>query len=213
MGKTALNFSECSLELLDDMFALDEIFESSALDAWLNQSMEISGFEKKTLEGLRKQLNINVKHWNEFELSYHFIAPIFATIDFSSSKQYSLFVERAFGGMVGDVEMRGKPDGMIASGFRKPKQPFFCFHEYKKSFEQKGDPAGQCLAAMLVAQEMNEHQHAIYGCYVVGADWYFMLLQGREYVMSTAYVATRDDIFDIFRILKVLKQIIIGMLP
>ncbi|OQY44826.1 MAG: hypothetical protein B6242_11835 [Anaerolineaceae bacterium 4572_78] len=152
MGKTALNFSECSLELLDDMFALDEIFESSALDAWLNQSMEISGFEKKTLEGLRKQLNINVKHWNEFELSYHFIAPIFATIDFSSSKQYSLFVERA-------------------------------------------------------------HQHAIYGCYVVGADWYFMLLQGREYVMSTAYVATRDDIFDIFRILKVLKQIIIGMLP
>ena len=106
----------------------------------------------------------------------------------------------------------GEPDFAVATGIEVPETPYFFLQEYKKSMEQKGDPAGQCLAAMLVAQEMNEHRTAIYGCHVIGADWYFMLLQGKEYIITPAYVATRDDIFDIFRILKALKQIIIGML-
>jgi len=40
-----------------------------------------------------------------------------------------------------------------------------------------------------------------------------MLLENRSYCISEPYVATRDDIFDIFRILKVLKRIIADILP
>jgi len=38
-----------------------------------------------------------------------------------------------------------------------------------------------------------------------------MTLQGKEYCISNGYMATRDDIFDIFRILKTLKQIVIRL--
>jgi hypothetical protein len=97
---------------------------------------------------------------------------------------------------------------MIASGFRLPEKPYFCFQEYKKEKDPEGDPAGQTLAAMLAAQEINEHRNPIYGCYIRGQMWFFMVLEEKKYCISVPYVATRDDIFDIFLILKALKQIV-----
>jgi hypothetical protein len=43
---------------------------------------------------------------------------------------------------------------------------------------------------------------------VVGRDWYFLVLDKNEYAISRDYSAVTDDIFDIFRILKALKQMI-----
>jgi hypothetical protein len=48
----------------------------------------------------------------------------------------------------------------------------------------------------------------MYGAYVVGRDWYFLVLDKNEYAISRDYSAVTDDIFDIFRILKALKQMI-----
>ncbi|KAB7726496.1 hypothetical protein F5984_24585 [Rudanella paleaurantiibacter] len=48
----------------------------------------------------------------------------------------------------------------------------------------------------------------VYGCYVVGSLWQFMTLEDRQYAISPGYSATSDDLLDIFRILKVLKQIV-----
>ena len=64
------------------------------------------------------------------------------------------------------------------------------------------------LAAMLVAQALNQRHHPVYGCYVKGNFWSFMTLRERQYCISQPYVATRDDVFDIFRILKALKTIV-----
>lgn len=63
---------------------------------------------------------------------------------------------------------------------------------------------------MLAAQEINEHKIPIYGAYVRGRVWFFMVLKGRVYSISDAYVATRDDAFDVFRILRNLKQILLS---
>jgi len=40
--------------------------------------------------------------------------------------------------------------------------------------------------------------------------WFFMVLQGKEYATSDEYSAIKPEIFDIFRILKGLKQMIIA---
>ncbi len=205
-----LNFSECTLELLDETFHLKQVFQDDVLQNWLSKDTEITQLEKQVLELYQNRIKIYGHDWNEFELRQQFIGPIFTLVDFTSQR-YGLFAERSFGGVIDKIELSGNPDGMIASGFRSPKQPYFCFNEYKKTLEQKGDPAGQCLAPMLIAQEMNNHKHKIYGCYVVGAAWYFMILQGKEYTISTFYNATDDDIFEIFRILKILKQIIMDL--
>ncbi len=36
----------------------------------------------------------------------------------------------------------------------------------------------------------------------------FLILQGKQYAISEPYIATREDVFETFRILKVLKQIV-----
>jgi len=74
------------------------------------------------------------------------------------------------------------------------------------------DPAGQLLAAMLVAYEHNLavpelKEKPVYGAYVIGRLWYFVVLKAKEYDISLAYDATHEDqLLDIFRILKANRQ-------
>ena len=133
-------------------------------------------------------------------------------VHFTEPYRFNLFAERRIsarvGSPTGEVELSGEPDGLIATGYREPEAPFFAFTEYKRQLDPNGDPAGQTLAAMLVAQVLNQHQQAIYGAYVVGSDWRFMVLEGRHYTISRDYSAVTDELFAIFRILKALKAIV-----
>ncbi len=202
-----LNFKDCTLHKLEKTFGVEQVPTMTVLEDWVNGEAAILDAERHIIGLFQTHLAVSGYDWNETELAYNFIGPIMGLADFVT-KQFNFFAERPFGGTVEGIEMSGKPDGMIASGFRKPEKPFFCFQEYKKQKDPEGDPAGQALAAMLVAQELNEHHHPVYGAYIIGADWCFMALREKLYAISPAYVATRDDVFDIFRILKVLKQII-----
>jgi hypothetical protein len=123
-------------------------------------------------------------------------------------KKIGYFLERPLSGIIGDYELSGVVDGMIATGIRNPHTPYFCFHEYKRSIENQGSPDGQVLAAMLVAREKNQNQLPIYGLFVVGIVWNFVVLKGNDYCISRAYLADNHDVFTIFRMMKALKQII-----
>ncbi len=204
-----LAFKDCTLGKLDKTFGLKPLSSMSILQTWLEGQSEILPNEREYILKLQHYLRENVDNWNEYELAMHFIGPMFAWVEFNYERQFNLFGERPFSGVVDGIEMGGKPDGMIATGYREPDKPYFCFQEYKREKDPEGDPAGQALAAMLVAQEINEHKIPVYGCYVRGRLWFFMALQGKEYSISDGYVATRGDIFDILRILKVLKQMIV----
>ncbi len=206
-----LLFNNCTLPQLDSTFALEQIRHCPLLDEWLNGQSSISAFERQVLVTLREKLIVGADDWNEVELAYNFIGPIMSFVNYTGRK-CNFFAERPFSGNVEGIAMRGRPDGMIASGVRVPGRPYFCFQEYKKEKNPEGDPAAQVLAAMLLAQELNEHRCPIYGCYVKGRDWFFLILREKQYAISEPYIATREDIFDIFRILKMLKQIIFTML-
>jgi len=206
-AKPILRFGDCKLTKLERTFGLQQIEGGIILQNWLDKTAEISGFEQQSLEFYRSVLRQNSYDWNEMELLQGFIGPMFTLVNFTT-KKFNLFSERAISAVVAGIELRGDPDGMIASGMREPEMPYFCFQEYKKFKNPEGDPAGQCLAAMLVAQTLHQNDQPIYGCFVMGYSWHFMVLQGREYAISQVYAATRDDVFDIFRILRGLKQII-----
>ena len=207
-----VNFRECTLEYLEDTFGLKPKKQLPDLDNWLNTKMDISKYEERELNNLKDLLLENVHHWNERELPLYFIGPIFSMIHYTNIElQINLFAERALAGTVQDIELSGMPDGMIASGYRSPKKPYFTFQEYKKERDPHGDPAGQALAAMLVGQQLNETKHPIYGCYIVGRDWYFMALTGKEYTISKGYDATTEYVFDILKILKKLKKLVIDL--
>lgn len=80
--------------------------------------------------------------------------------------------------------------------------------EYKRQTDPNGDPRGQALIAMIVAQALNDNDCPVYGCYVIRRSWNFMALVGKEYAISNVYTCTTDELLDIFRILKGLRNII-----
>jgi len=213
--------SDWTLAKLERRFGLRQIETHPVLDNLLQQKVEVSDFERQLLLSLRKRLYDNVLHWNEQELSLHFIGPLLHAVNFSSY-EFNIFAERYLTGQVDGETITGYPDGLIAKGRREPEIPYFCLQEYKhppfvppdsggiKGGE--GDPVGQCLAAMLVAQELNQHHHPVYGCYILRRNWFFMVLQGREYAISHEYDATQDEIFVIFGYLKALKAMIAAWL-
>lgn len=205
-----LNFRDCTLSQLDTTFGLNQVRLLTELEKWLNSQAEVLEIEINILNLFRDKLIINVHDWNETELAYNFIGPVMALVNYTTD-QCNFFAERLVTGIVDGIEMGGKPDGIIASGFREPKLPYFCLQEYKREQDPTGDPAGQVLAAMLVAHELNKHTLPVYGCYVKGRDWFFCVLNGKRYAISEPYIATREELLSIFRILKGLKHIIVDL--
>jgi hypothetical protein len=202
------SFKDCNLKFLEKTFGIEQIDTLPALDSWLAMPSEPSAFEEESLLHLRSVLNFNIHDWNEYELDSHFIGPIFTLVNFST-KKFNHYSQRFLQGQVGDYQLFGKPDGIVSAGRREPETPYFAFQEYKKELDPNGDPAGQTLAAMLVGQSLNDDpSRPIYGCYVNGRDWYFMVLLGKEYSISQDFSATTNDIFKIFATLKALKEIV-----
>jgi hypothetical protein len=212
MATQEKTFVTCTLKYLDKTFRTKRVQGLPSLDAWLTMPADISDFERQSLLHYQRVLDFNVHDWNEYELDTHFIGPIFSLVNFSTT-DFNHFGQRDLEAVVDDTLLFGRVDGMVASGSREPEMPFFAFQrsvvtEYKRMTDPNGDPAGQCLAAMLVGHTLNQLALPLYGCYVVGDSWRFLTLEGRQYATSPGYSATSDDLFDIFRILKALKQLV-----
>jgi hypothetical protein len=215
-------FSDWTLTKLDKRFGLQQVFDLEILNRWLSADAEVSPADQAFLLNLKNKATIFVESWNEQEYWAYVIVPLLNYIDFTginligatfvgveqTNKNYTCFVKRFFIGKVDGEEISGYPDGLIASGWREPEVPYFCLQEWKQESEPNSDPRGQCLAAMLVAQTLNQTEQPIYGCYTRGRNWFFMVLAGKYYAISNAYTITHDDIFEIYKILRTLKQII-----
>lgn len=101
---------------------------------------------------------------------------------------------------------------MVATGKANPKQPFFFLQEFKPQKGAKCDPLAQVLTAMLVARELNSaqrpKQEPLYGSYIIGRDWFFVMLLEQQYVVSRSFDSTQEDIYRIIAILRRMKHYI-----
>ncbi|MEZ4870575.1 MAG: hypothetical protein R3C14_55110 [Caldilineaceae bacterium] len=206
-----LRFRDCTLTFLDRQFGLRRTLTNPIMDRWLQDLLPLTELEKSNLRALRELLLLNVEGWNEQELSLQFIGPLLTMVRFMEFYRFNLFAQRHIQAVIDDVELGGEPDTIIATGYREPEIPMFAFTEYKRQIDPQGDPAGQTLAAMVVAQALNGDDQPVYGCYVVGSDWRFMLLDGKHYLISRDYSALSDEIYEILRILKALRAIIVDL--
>ena len=212
MNRIEKPFTDCTIVFLEKTFGLRQVPELDDMKAWIeaSKSMEINSIELSVIPIFQKLLTTNAVSWHEQDLSLHFIGPIFSLVGFTEPYRYNLFAERRISASLTSVKgeeiyLFGRPDEMIASGFREPESPFFCFQEFKRETDPNGDPVAQNLAAMLVAQAIHENTQPIYGCYILGRDWYFMVLVGQRYCISRGYDASTEHVFDLFRLLKTLK--------
>lgn len=199
------NFREWTLDSIEETFGLVQVRSLPILDELLSYKYEADAYEQRYLTTLQEDyVTLGGDDWNEVELENKFISPL---IVFSgiANRKYSYFLEREMSEIINDIELLGKVDGMIATGFRNPKKPYFCLSQYKRGTDPNGDPKGQALIAMLVAQQQNDNKKPIFGSYIIGRNWCFMALVGKEYAISTDFSGANEEIFDIHRILKSLR--------
>lgn len=202
-----INFNDCTLDFLDTQFNLLPAISLPILQSWVNTSISLSVEDVYMIQKSTNNLRLNAAHWNEQDLSLHFIGPMFAWVGFTEILRFNIFTQVNMEAMIDNIVLLGRVDELIATGFRSPKIPFFAFNEYKRGQDYKGDALGQALAAMLVGQCLNTDGKPIYGCCVIGQNWYFMTLEAKQYAISSTFDGTNfEDACQILRILYQLKQ-------
>ncbi len=205
------SFKYWKREEVHDTFGLQQVFSMPLMEEWLQVNIQtIPQDVKKQLEALKLELLQFATDWNEATLKFFFLSPLMRLVDFHVGV-YNPFLEHSLSAEIGSDKASGKVDFMVAQGRQIPKAPFFCLHEYKPEEGTSNDPYGQLLIAMIAAQQENlkiKLDIPIYGVYNLGNIFYFVLLNGKKYIRSTPYAATKADIFEIYLILEKVKDYI-----
>ncbi len=200
-------FGSFTFEEVGEMFGIKRVFQLDLLTDWLDAPLHIDTIQEFLLNRLKNHLFKQVLNWNEDEFKMFFIGPLIEFADLETD-DFKPFTQRTLEATIQGIKVKGKVDFMISKGMRTAKPPYFCIHEYKQEVDREGEPLGQLLIAMLSAQTNNEQKHPILGAYILGRSWFFVVLEDNKYTVSEAYVASSDDIFQIFAILQKSKEII-----
>ena len=215
MEKTRKTFAEWSEQQLRQTFGLRFEKECLVLQSWIEEGLKSSTpeSEKGRIEYLRAELEQHGRGWNEEELKLFFIGPLLSLARIEGDN-FATFAGRTLTAELDDYILTGVVDGLVARGELEPVTPYFCLHEYKGEESKSSSAAGQVLAAMLATRTLNETDQDVYGAYVLGRLWFFMVLEGSEqsYGLSRAFDAASEDIFEIYGILHELKRRIAEMI-
>ena len=203
-------FSKWTIEEVEEQFGVRQQTASSHMRAWLTVEEPPSATEREALELLRQKLESRVYDWNAQELIINFIGPLLALVDFDH-EVYHPFFGREISVAYNQETLSGIVDFTVAQGRRSPKNPYFFIHEYKKEFDSSNDPLGQLLIAMVAAQLLNQDGNPIYGAYILGRYWHFVLLEGQSYAVNPGSNASRNEILNIFGILRNTRTLIDGL--
>jgi hypothetical protein len=198
------SFETWDTEAVETELGIVQIEQSNLLDNWLKSTTTFEEHEVNTLESLRKKLAKNALFWNEDELKLQFLGPLLFAVDLDMP-DYKVFSQRSLSATINAIEIGGRVDFMLAKGKQRPSKPYFFIHEYKQESKGSNDPQGQLLAELVAAQYRNENQHPIYGCYVIGRNWFFVVLNNNEYAVSEPYIASDEDIYKIVAFLRQIK--------
>jgi hypothetical protein len=194
---------------VEDTFGIEKVKDYQPMKDWLSADTSHIKIEGWLLQ-LQELVSENADYWNEDELKMQFIAPLLSFINFQT-QYFKPFSQRRLRAEVNGIEIGGVVDYMVARGKQLPKHPYFFVHEYKQEAKRDTDPKGQLLVEMVAANAANADESLIYGCYVIGRFWFFVMFQGKNYAVSQAYDATKDeDLKGIVAILQKVKAIIIS---
>ena len=151
-----------------------------------------------------------IEGWNEEDLKMKFISDIIPLGYLKDNGRFLTYYEKSLNGKVDGISLSVKTDFMVAKGILNLHQnPYFHFHEYKPQINPTGEPMAQLIEAMLLAQEKNQNGKPIYGAEIIGRNWSFVIMQGREYCISPAYDSIkRDELLEIIAILRKFRHIL-----
>lgn len=203
-------FEKWLTQEIKQTFNLEEVKNHPILTHWLSSDELVTDEEKRKIELLRQRLEGKINYWNEDELKFFFISEYVNIVSFINSDIYSSFSQRTISATAKDVKgenitLRGRVEWMVATGEQVPLEPFFFIHEYKPQIKSTpNDPQGQLLISMYATQQINTRKHPLYGIYVLGRLWYFVVLKGQEFSVSAPFDVLRPN--ESVQIIAILKK-------
>jgi hypothetical protein len=211
---------EKTIQWTEDLLVLhfglvDIIDPSPTLKRWLDLTNQVlPETEDKQIDRYWLRLRRKGKSWNEEDLKMKFISHILDIAGYEEETVFNTYFEKEISAEIGNFTVRVEADYLIAKGVGEiVSNPYFCLHEYKRKKKYVGDPIGQMLAGMLIAQTKNNNGKPVYGVYLQGAYWHFAVLEGKEYCISEGYeVINREKLVQVILILRKLTHIIINEL-
>ncbi|MGB3777343.1 MAG: hypothetical protein WA960_03225 [Tunicatimonas sp.] len=204
-------FRDWKFEEVELTFGIEQVLEHPVLTDWLSANAKPSEDDNRTLESLRNKLSRSINTYNEEELKVFFIGPLLSLVPFEEHGMRP-FMDRPFSFEYGQDKLgnplfaAGRIDWLLAKGRQDPREPRVFLHEYKREVEATGDPLGQLLIAMVGSQRQNIESFPLYGCYVLGRNWFLVVLYDKEYAVSRAFDATQEDIFQIYSAMAEVQQ-------
>jgi len=205
------SFERWTIDEVEEHFSLHQTFESNALESWLASDEALTAEELTMLEKLRKTALFNIDFWNEEDLKIKFIAFILGIVEFDETR-FKGFLERTIKAKIHGEILGGVVDYVVATGKAEPRVPFFFLQEYKPHRRPGRDPLAQVLAAMVAARALNTPHKIMYGSYVIGRQWFFVVLENNSYTVSPAFDITQEDILRVTQVLRGMKRIIVQWL-
>jgi len=204
------SFETWEYEEVETVFGLKRVRNLALLTDWLTIVPQISDAIKAVLLIIQERLIDNVDAWNEDELKMFFIAPLLSQMPLEID-DFKPFTQRTLSAKFPhlNLEVSGKVEFVIARGKQRPKQPYFFLHEYKQERRRENDPLGQLLISMVAAHQNNEKKTPLFGCFVVGRDWFFVVLDEQTYGVSLACDATKNhELYQIVAMLSAMPDIV-----
>ena len=205
--KQTLSFSNATLKKLKTFFDIEVKLDQDIFKEWFNFEYKISGDSIRILDELINTHRSKLAFYQEEKLKAKFIIPILNLVYFYTDKLddwYEMEMSYEFDHVI----LKGVTDFLVAKGTDIPETPFFFLQEFKYTYPDK-DPKYQLLAEMIAALEQNPAD-SMKGCFVVGAQWFFTLLQKKDskyyYYISQPFEALiHEKLYQIFINLQAVK--------
>lgn len=195
---TSINMSKIkSIDLLEPIlaktFGLTRQYENNHyLEELTLVNGKLADYELFLLNDVRNKLVHNADAWNEEELKMNFISIIIFLAKFENP--IKTYYERDISATIQGIFVKSTVDMLLSKGIGELiETPYFFLHEYKREKKYSGDPIGQMLGGMLIGQAKNNNEKPMYGCYVQGRYWYFSVLMGNTYSISSGFDATNEE--------------------
>jgi hypothetical protein len=198
---------------LIELFNLNPIvtYSTPLMQEWLDVSLpELNIHEQYNFDKDLTRAQKQISGWNEEDLKMKFISPILELGQLMDGEGVIGYFDRTISATIGTIKLTVKSDFMLAKGILDVfKTPYFHFQEYKPHKNPTGDSMAQLLEAFLIAQEKNKNGKPMYGVDIMGYNWRFVILDGKDYCVSEPFNAiNKTDLLTIIAVLRKFKYIL-----
>ena len=181
------------------------------MQEWFDvQTPELTAGEQYNFDRKYAEAEQNITGWNEEDLKIKFIGPVLELGRITDDGGVIGYFDKTISATVDDIRLIVKSDFMLAKGLLDVfETPYFHFQEYKPYKNPSGDSMAQLLEAFLIAQEKNQNGQPMYGVDIIGSNWQFVTMEGREYCIAKPLsVLDKNDLLKIIAILRKFRHIL-----